>query len=70
MRACAFCSGYPSFHQNRLSAYMPTAGAGGSAGIGKATAFAFDLSGAHVAVLGRRLERLDAVVIHLIPLAI
>lgn len=35
---------------------------GGSAGIGKATAFAFDANGAKVAVLGRRLDRLDAVV--------
>jgi NAD(P)-dependent dehydrogenase (short-subunit alcohol dehydrogenase family) len=35
---------------------------GGSAGIGKATAFAFDASGASVAILGRRKERLDAVV--------
>ncbi|KAK9905613.1 hypothetical protein WJX75_003074 [Coccomyxa subellipsoidea] len=34
---------------------------GGSAGIGKATAFAFDANGCSVAVLGRRLERLDAV---------
>ena len=36
--------------------------AGGSAGIGKAAAFAFDANGCSVAVLGRRLERLDAVV--------
>lgn len=36
--------------------------AGGSAGIGKATAFAFDANGCSVAVLGRRIERLDAVV--------
>ena len=40
----------------------PTCNAGGSAGIGKATAFAFDANGCSVAVLGRRLERLDAVV--------
>ena len=36
--------------------------AGGSAGIGKATALAFDKNGCKVAVLGRRKERLDAVV--------
>ena len=36
--------------------------AGGSAGIGKATALEFDANGATVAVLGRRLERLEAVV--------
>ena len=36
--------------------------AGGSAGIGKATALAFDRNGCKVAVLGRRKERLDAVV--------
>jgi NADP-dependent 3-hydroxy acid dehydrogenase YdfG len=35
---------------------------GGSAGIGKATALEFDANGATVAVLGRRLERLEAVV--------
>ncbi|CAL8461624.1 g1155 [Coccomyxa elongata] len=34
---------------------------GGSAGIGKAAAFAFDANGCSVAVLGRRLDRLDAV---------
>ncbi|EIE23326.1 NAD(P)-binding protein [Coccomyxa subellipsoidea C-169] len=34
---------------------------GGSAGIGKAAAHQFDANGCHVAVLGRRLERLDAV---------
>ena len=33
---------------------------GGSAGIGKATALEFDANGATVAVLGRRLERLEA----------
>ena len=36
--------------------------AGGSAGIGKATALQFDANGCKVAVLGRRLERLEAVV--------
>lgn len=36
--------------------------AGGSAGIGKATAKAFDANGCFVAVLGRTLKRLDAVV--------
>ena len=35
---------------------------GGSAGIGKATALAFDKNGCQVAILGRRKERLDAVV--------
>ena len=35
---------------------------GGSAGIGKATALAFDKNGCKVAILGRRKERLDAVV--------
>ena len=39
---------------------IPTAG--GSAGIGKATALAFDKNGCKVAILGRRKERLDAVV--------
>ncbi|BDA43070.1 Glucose 1-dehydrogenase [Coccomyxa sp. Obi] len=34
---------------------------GGSAGIGKAAALAFDANGCSVAVLGRRIERLDAV---------
>lgn len=34
---------------------------GGSAGIGKATALAFDKNGCKVAILGRRKERLDAV---------
>lgn len=34
---------------------------GGSAGIGKAAAIAFDANGCYVAVLGRRLERLEAV---------
>ncbi len=38
--------------------------AGGSAGIGKAAAHQFDANGCHIAVLGRRLERLDAVVRH------
>ena len=36
--------------------------AGGSAGIGKATALQFDANGASVAIMGRRLERLEAVV--------
>ena len=36
--------------------------AGGSAGIGKATALQFDANGCTVAVMGRRLERLEAVV--------
>ena len=35
---------------------------GGSAGIGKATALAFDKNGCKVAILGRRKERLDAMV--------
>ena len=39
-----------------------TAHAGGSAGIGKATALQFDANGCTVSVLGRRLERLEAVV--------
>ncbi|CAL8461621.1 g1152 [Coccomyxa elongata] len=34
---------------------------GGSAGIGKAAAFALDANGCSVAVLGRRIERLDSV---------
>jgi NAD(P)-dependent dehydrogenase (short-subunit alcohol dehydrogenase family) len=34
---------------------------GGSAGIGKAAAYAFDANGCYVAVLGRRIQRLDAV---------
>ncbi len=38
---------------------------GGSAGIGRATAYAFAANGARVAVMGRRKERLDAVVEHL-----
>ena len=45
--------------------------AGGSAGIGKATALAFDKNGCKVAILGRRKERLDAVVrsvVHCFPL--
>ncbi|CAL8461622.1 g1153 [Coccomyxa elongata] len=36
---------------------------GGSAGIGKAAAYAFDANGCSVAVLGRRIQRLDAVVV-------
>ena len=40
----------------------PVPAAGGSAGIGKATALQFDKNGAIVAVLGRRLERLEAIV--------
>ena len=35
---------------------------GGSAGIGRASALQFDANGCTVAVLGRRLERLQAVV--------
>ena len=38
---------------------------GGSAGIGRAAALAFGANGARVAVMGRRKERLDAVVEHL-----
>ena len=38
---------------------------GGSAGIGRAAALAFAANGARVAVMGRRKERLDAVVEHL-----
>ena len=42
---------------------MPSpASTGGSAGIGAATALQFDANGAVVAVLGRRLERLESVV--------
>ncbi len=36
--------------------------AGGSSGIGKAAAIAFDANKCSVAVLGRRFERLEAVV--------
>ena len=38
---------------------------GGSAGIGKAAALAFAQNGARVAVMGRRKERLDAVLVEL-----
>ena len=53
---CITCS-CPLCHSKSL-----TASAGGSAGIGKATALAFDKNGCKVAILGRRKERLDAVV--------
>ena len=48
-------------HRNPYT-YLFASAAGGSAGIGKATALAFDKNGCKVAVLGRRKERLDAVV--------
>ena len=52
------------YTDNPLHAHLPKfrATVGGSAGIGKAAAQAFDANGCSVAVLGRRLERLEAVV--------
>ena len=41
---------------------------GGSAGIGRATALAFDKNGCKVAIVGRRKERLDAVVSNFSPI--
>ena len=43
------------------SLIKPLSHAGGSAGIGKATAIAFSDNGAIVTITGRRQERLDAV---------
>ena len=48
----------PQYLNTRSTCLAP----GGSAGIGKATALQFDANGATVAVMGRRLDRLEAVV--------
>ncbi len=60
---CTPCiHGYVSSTCRPLLTIRPTQVTGGSAGIGRAAALAFGANGARVAVMGRRKERLDAVV--------